>query len=55
MITFTGDLKNWKSMFTKRQPYYDDQPDGYKVSDKEFVEDNFELCVKILEELEKSL
>ena len=56
MITFEGDLRwNWKKMFNKRRPLDDDQPDGYMESDRDFVNNNIELCVKILEELEKSL
>ena len=49
-------------MFNKRRPkahllycWDDDQPDGYMESDKDFVLNNIELCVKILEELETSL
>ena len=55
-ITFDGNLKwNWKKMFKPREAYWDDMPDGYKISDKEWVLQNIDLCVEILEELEKEL
>ena len=56
MIFFEGELLlKWRRMFNKRRPLDDDLPDGYMESDKDFVENNFELCVKMLEELETQL
>ena len=35
-----------------RRPLYDDKPEGYLESDRDFVENNLELCVQILSALE---
>jgi hypothetical protein len=42
------------SDFKPRRPYDDDQPDGYMESDRDFVENNFDLCMRLLEKLEKA-
>lgn len=34
----------------KRRPYYEDQPDGYAQSDKDYVLNNLELAVALLDQ-----
>jgi hypothetical protein len=38
--------------FKPRRPLDADKPDGYLESDKDFVLNNFDLAVKLLEEFE---
>lgn len=33
-----------------RRPLYDDLPDGYMESDRDFVNNNFDACLEFLEE-----
>lgn len=47
-------MGNPKKLKVKRRELYDDDyPDGYMESDNSFVLNNCELCVKLLEDLEK--
>ena len=39
--------------FSKRRPLNDDEPDGYLESDNDFVLNNFDLAIVILEQLEE--
>jgi len=34
-----------------RRPLYDEEPNGYMESDKDFVMNNLDLCVEYLEKL----
>jgi len=43
----TGGIK-----INSRRPLYDEKPDGYMESDRDYVENNLELCVEILNALE---
>lgn len=47
-------MGNPKELKVKPRELYDDEyPDGYMESDNSFVLNNCELCVKLLEDLEK--
>lgn len=42
------------SDFKPRRPYDDNEPDGYMESDKDFLDNNLELCLRFLQKLEKA-
>jgi hypothetical protein len=48
-----GLIKPKKLEVKRREPLNDKYPDGYLESDKSFVLNNCELCVRLLEDLQK--
>ena len=45
--------KRYIDEFKPRRPYWDEEPDGYMESDKDFVMNNLDLCLRFLEKLEE--
>ena len=49
--------KNWSAdvlpRIKPRRPYYDNEPNGYLESDRDFLENNLELAIEYLEMLER--
>lgn len=42
-------------LFKPREPLYDDQPDGYMISNKEWLDDNSDMLIRILEQVSVKL
>lgn len=44
-----------QSLHNPRRPYEADCPEGYLESDRDWVENNMELCIQFLNSLERRL